>query len=74
MSDDWTRLNDLQDAFNQITTFDFMLKQLQDAVDDQEMDKVVDLSHALNAFYPVFADNWDTKFKEAWDHFITPEA
>jgi hypothetical protein len=79
MSDDWTRLNDVQEAFNQITTFAFLLEQLQDAVDDQEMDKIVDLTHALNAFYPVFADNWDTAFSKAWDHFIwdistTPEA
>ena len=70
MSEDWIRLNDLEGAFSQITAFAFMLEQLQEAVDDREMDKVVELTHALNAFYPVFVDNWDTTFMKAWAHFI----
>lgn len=66
----WTVMNDLQDAFNQITTFSFLLEQLQEAVDANEKQKIVDITAALNAFYPPYCDNFDKKFSKAWDTFI----
>ena len=66
----WTVMNDLQDAFNQITTFSFLLEQLQEAVDANEKQKIVDITAALNAFYPPYYDNFDKKFSKAWDTFI----
>ncbi len=63
----WTVMNDLQVAFNQITTFSFLLDQLQEAVDAGDSQRIVDTTAALNAFYPPYCDNWDDKFKKAWD-------
>ena len=60
-------MNDLEEAFNKITTFDFLLDQLQEAVDAGEKQKIVDITLALNAFYHPYCDNWDDKFKKAWD-------
>ena len=60
-------MNDLEEAFNQITTFDFLLDQLQEAVDAGEKQKIVDTTLALNAFYYPYCNNWDDKFKKAWD-------
>ena len=60
-------MNDLDEAFNKITTFDFLLDQLQEAVDADEKQKIVDITLALNAFYHPYCDNWDDKFKKAWD-------
>ena len=34
MNDTWKVMNDLEVAFSEITTFNFMLEQLQDAVDN----------------------------------------
>ena len=68
----WTVMNDLQQAFNQITTFNFLLDQLQEAVDSDDRQKIVDITHALNAFYHPYCNNWDKKFDIAWKEIIGP--
>ncbi len=70
MNDNWKVMSDLEVAFSEITTFNFMLKQLQEAVDNDRTKEIVDLTHALNAFMPVYIDNWDRKLKVAWDHVV----
>ena len=63
----WTVMNDLQESFNQINTFSFLLDQLQEAVDAGDSQRIVDTTAALNAFYPPYCNNWDAKFEIAWD-------
>jgi hypothetical protein len=70
MNETWKVMNDLEDAFSNITTFNFMLEELQDAVDHGRIDEITDIAHALNAFVPVYTDNWDRKFKVAWEHVV----
>ena len=53
MNETWKVMNDLEDAFSNITTFNFMLEELQDAVDHGRIDEIADIAHALNAFVPV---------------------
>lgn len=69
----WTVMNDLEDAFNQITTFSFLLDQLQEAVDCGDAQRIVDTTAALNAFYPPYCQNWDNKFRKAWDYIVKGE-
>ena len=66
----WEALNSLQEAFNQITSFSFLLEQLQEAVDANEAQKIIDITAALNAFYVPYCDNFDKKFSKAWDTII----
>jgi hypothetical protein len=70
MNKTWTVMNDLQEAFNQITTFSFLLDQLQEAVDAGDSQRIVDTTAALNAFYPPYCSNWDNKFQNAWDQCV----
>ena len=70
MNETWKVMNDVEVAFSEITTFSFMLEQLQEAVDNGRTEEIVNLTHALNAFMPVYTDNWDRKFKVAWDHVV----
>ena len=70
MNDTWKVMNDVEVAFSNITTFNFMLEQLQEAVDNGRTNEIVDLTLALNAFMPVYIDNWDRKFRDAWDHVV----
>ena len=70
MNETWKVMNDLEDAFSNITTFNFMLEELQDAVDHGRIDEIADIAHALNAFVPVYTDNWDRKFEVAWEHVV----
>ena len=73
MNDTWKVMNDVEVAFSEITTFSFMLEQLQEAVDNGNTDEIVDLTHALNAFMPVYTNNWDRKYKVAWEHVVKGE-
>lgn len=66
----WTVMNDLQEAFNQITTFSFLLEQLQDAVNKNDTQRIVNVTVALNAFYSPYCDNWDQKYTTAWNHVV----
>ena len=70
MNETWKVMNDVEVAFSEITTFNFMLEQLQEAVDNSRTEEIVDLTHALNAFMPVYTDNWDRKYKVAWEHVV----
>ena len=70
LDDTWKVMNDVEVAFSEITTFSFMLEQLQEAVDNGNTDEIVDLTHALNAFMPVYTNNWDRKYKVAWEHVV----
>ena len=65
-----TVMNDLQEAFNQITTFSFLLERLQEAVDASDNQRVIDTTAALNAFYAPYCDNWDQKYTTAWNLII----
>lgn len=67
-------MNSLQESFNNITAFDFMLEELQQAVNVGDTQKIVDTTAALNAFYPVYTSNFDRKFKEAWDVVVKAPA
>jgi hypothetical protein len=66
----WTVMNDIEESFSQITHFSFLLERLQEAVDKDDRNAVVDITAALNAFYPVYTENFDEKFKVAWDHVV----
>ena len=69
----WKVMNDLEDAFSQITTFSFLLDKLQEAVDAGDMQRIIDTTAALNAFYQPYCNNWDDKYKVAWDHVVRGE-
>jgi len=69
-SEHWDVMNKLEEAFSNINSISFMMEQLQEAVDSNNYDKMVDVSLALNAFLPVYTDNWDRKFKEAWNQVV----
>ena len=66
----WTAMNDLNEAFNQIGTFEFLLDQLQACVDEQDKQGIVDASHALIAFLPPYIDNYEKKFQVAWKQTV----
>ena len=66
-------MNDLDEAFNEIGAFDFLLDQLQRHVDEQNQQGIVDTTHALNAFLLPYIQNFDEKFKAAWKQTVKPQ-
>lgn len=69
----WHVMNDLEEAFNQIGTFDFLLDQLGRHIDEQNQQGIVDTFHALIAFLPPYTQNFDDKFKVAWKQTVKPQ-
>lgn len=66
----WTVMNDLETAFSQISSIDFLLEQLQEAADAEDYLLIVDISTALNAIITVYTKNFDEKFKVAWNQTV----
>ncbi len=66
----WTVMNNLEQSFSRISTVEFMLDELQEAVDEQNQMKIVDICYALNSFLPVYIENWDKNFKKAWEQVV----
>jgi len=50
----WKVMNNLEQSFSRISTVEFMLDELQEAVDEQNQMKIVDICYALNSFLPVY--------------------
>jgi len=70
VSKHWDVMNKLEDSFNNVTTISFMLEELTEAMNNNRMDAAHNICHALNAFLPVYTDNWDRNFKQAWDQVV----
>jgi hypothetical protein len=70
ISKNWDAMNQLEEAFSNINSISFMLEELTEAMDNNRMDDAHNIAHALNAFLPVYTDNWDRKFKQAWDEVV----
>jgi hypothetical protein len=71
MNNNWNVMNKLEESFSNINTINFMLEELKEAMDSGRIDTAHDITRALNSFIPVYTDNWDRKFKEAWDQVVT---
>ena len=68
----WEVMNDVEEAFSQITTIEFLTNQIQRAVNDGDINSVNDAAHALIAFVPTYQKNFDEKFATAWEVVVTP--
>jgi hypothetical protein len=66
----WTVMNDIQEAFNNINTLDFLLGKLQQAVDENDTTQIVDVAAALNSFLPIYEQEFNRKFTVAWKHIV----
>jgi len=68
----WEVMNDVEEAFSQVTTIEFLTNQIQRAVNDGDINSINDAAHALIAFVPTYQKNFDEKFATAWTQVVTP--
>tara|TARA_Y100000385_G_scaffold212868_1_gene221199 strand:- start:3332 stop:3604 length:273 start_codon:yes stop_codon:yes gene_type:complete len=69
----WTVMNDLEQSFSRVSTIEFLSDKLVEASDNGRYSDVVDISHALLAYIPVYTKDFDEKFKKCWEEVVTPE-
>ena len=68
----WEVMNDVEEAFSQVKTIEFLTDEIQRAVDAGDIDTINDAAHALIAFLPLYQKNYDEKFMKAWEKVVLP--
>ena len=63
-------MNGLEESFNQISTLEFMIEQLVEAVDNEDQQSVRNLTHALQSFMPVYTHQYEKASQRAWNNTV----
>ena len=66
----WKVMNDLNDAFSHIGEIEFLIDELQRAVDKSDRASIIDLTAAMTAFMPVFTAQYDRAQDIAWTQVV----
>ena len=66
----WEVMNNLEGAFNKISTVEFMAEELINAVNKDDMNHVNNIANALLAYLPVYTENYDRASKRAWNNTV----
>ena len=66
----WEVMNNLEEAFNKISTVEFMVEELINAVNKDDMNHVNNIANALLAYLPVYTENYDRASKRAWNNTV----
>ncbi len=69
-NDNWKVMNDLDDAFSQIGHLDFLVDELQRAVDKSDRAAIIDITAALTAYMPVYTAQYDRAQAIAWTQVV----
>ena len=66
----WGVMNDFEESFNRITTLEWMISELQDAVDKEDLNQVNELTSAMTSYIGVYTDQYDRASKRAWNNTV----
>lgn len=66
----WEVMNGLEESFNRISTLEFMIEQLTEAVDNEDQQSVINLTHALQSFMPVYIHQYEKASQRAWNNTV----
>lgn len=66
----WEVMNNLEDSFNRIIALEHMIGDLQEAVDNEDKQSIIDLTHAMNAFIPVYIRQYEKASQRAWNNTV----
>lgn len=70
----WEVMNDLEESFNRIATFENLIEDLNDAVNNGDQQSIVDITAAMTAFIPVYIKQYDKASKRAWNNTVSEVA
>lgn len=66
----WEVMNNLEESFNRIATIESMIEDLVEAVDTEDSIAIVNISHALNAYMPVYCAQYQKASQRAWNNTV----
>ena len=70
----WEVMNALEDAFNKIAAVEFMVEELNEAVNHNDTQQIVDISAALLAYLPVYTSHYEKASRRAWNNTVAKVA
>ena len=68
----WEAMNNVQAAFMEIGSLEFLIERLHNAVDLKDQARIVNTTHALMAFLDPYVENFEEKFDVAWELVVKP--
>lgn len=66
----WEVMSNLEEAFNKIATIEFMAEELNEAINQNDMQKIIDISAALTAYLPVYTTHYEKASLRAWNNTV----
>ena len=66
----WEVMNGLEESFNRIVALEHMIGDLQEAVDNEDKQSIIDLTHAMNAFICVYIRQYGKASQRAWNNTV----
>ena len=64
----WEVMNSLEESFNRIKALEDMVEDLIKAVNNGDQESIVDISHAINAYLPVYCRQYEEASLRAWNN------
>lgn len=66
----WEVMSNLEDSFNRIITLENLLKDLKDAVDENNQEEIKDITEACISFMPVYVQQYSKASMRAWNKTV----
>jgi len=66
----WEVMNGLEESFNRIVALDQMIGDLQEAVNNDDRQSIIDLTHAIVAYMPVYMNQYEKASQRAWNNTV----
>tara|TARA_Y100000004_G_C8791142_1_gene359291 strand:+ start:57 stop:386 length:330 start_codon:yes stop_codon:yes gene_type:complete len=70
----WEVMNGLEEAFNNIATIEFLVKELNYAIQADETTLIEGAARALKEYLPVYISNYEKASKRAWNNTVVKVA
>jgi len=68
----WSRMSDLEEAFNRIGTIEFLTKRVDEFLEKGLVEEAKVTLHALKHYLPVFVESYDEVSRKAWNDVVLP--
>jgi hypothetical protein len=66
----WEVMNSLEESFNRIITISQLTEDLNEAVNNEDRQSIIDTSHAIAAYLPVYIRQYETASQRAWNNTV----
>ena len=70
----WEVMNGLEEAFNRIATVEYLVQELNDAVENDDQLLIESTAKALKEYLPVYTSSYEKASQRAWNNTVVKVA